>query len=135
MNEGTQAMKMNLLTKAIEAKLRKNGDINRKHREIDGNTEDFKPVVKFFNPVGGATWLISEISDEGTDMDGNHDLILFGLCDLGMGFPEMGNVSLNELKGVNLRFGLGIERDMHWTATKTLTEYANDARASGRITV
>ena len=42
-------MKMNLLTKEIEAKLRSNGDINREHRNIDGNTEDFKPVVKFFS--------------------------------------------------------------------------------------
>ena len=128
-------MKMNLLTKEIEAKLRRNGDVNREHRNIDGNTEDFKPVVKFFNPVGAATWLITEIADEGEDMDGNHDLILFGLCDLGMGCPEMGNVSLNELKSVDLRFGLGIERDQHWTATKTLTEYANEAREKGRITV
>lgn len=127
--------KMNLLTKAIEAKLRKNGDVNREHRMIDGNTEDFKPVVKFFNPMGAATWLISEIADEGEDMDGNRDLILFGLCDLGMGFPEMGNVSLNELKNLNLRFGLGIERDLHFTATKSIVEYANEAREKGRITV
>ena len=128
-------MTMMLLTKEIETKLRKNGDINRRHRVRDGDTEDFKPVVKFFNPVGAATWLISEISDEGEDMNGNHDLILFGLCDLGMGFPEMGNVSLNELKSISLKFGLGIERDWCFTATKTLTEYANDAREKGRITV
>lgn len=125
---------MMLLTKENERQLRKNGDINRKHREIDGNTEDFKPVVKFFNPVGAATWLISEISDEGEDMEGNHDLILFGLCDLGMDSPELGTVSLNELKSVELKFGLGIERDRWFTATKTLTEYADEARAKGRIT-
>jgi len=122
---------MMLLTKEIEIKLLKNGATNLAHRMDDGNTEDFKPVVKFFNPVGAATWLISEISDAGEDMNGNHDYILFGLCDMGMGSPEMGNVSLNELKSLNL----GIERDLHFTATKTLTEYADDARAKGRITV
>lgn len=126
---------MMLLTKEIETKLRKNGEINLAHRLDDGNTEDFKPVVKFFTPAGAATWLISEISDEGEDMDGNPDLILFGLCDLGFGSPEMGSVSLNELKSLKLQFDLGIERDMHFTATKTLTEYADDARAEGRITV
>jgi len=126
---------MMLLTKAIEAKLRENGEINLAHRMRDGNTEDFKPVVKFFNPRGAATWLISEISDEGEDMDGNHDMILFGLCDMGFGSPEMGNVSLNELKSVKVGYGLGIERDLHFTATKTLTEYAKDARVAGRITV
>jgi hypothetical protein len=40
---------------------------------------------------------------------------MFGLCDLGMGFPELGYVSLNEMKAVRLPFGLGIERDLHWT--------------------
>ena len=126
---------MMLLTKEIEAKLRKNGEINLAHRMRDGNTEDFKPVVKFFNPCGSATWLITEISDEGEDMDGNHDMILFGLCDMGFGSPEMGSVSLNELKSVKVGYGLGVERDLHFTATKTLTEYAKDARAKGRITV
>lgn len=126
---------MMLLTKEIEAKLRKNGEINRAHVERDGNTEDFMPVVKFFNPMGAATWLITEVVDEGEDMDGNHDLILFGLCDLGMGCPEMGNVSLNELKSIKLAVGLGVERDMYFTANKTLTEYADDARAAGRIAV
>lgn len=124
---------MELLTKEIEAKLRKNGAINFEHRMRDGNTEDFKPVVKFFNPVGAATWLISEITDEGEDMNGNHDLILFGLCDLGFGSPEMGDVSLNELKSIKTRLGLGIERDLYFTADKTLTEYAAEARAAGRI--
>ena len=120
--------------KALE-QLHKNGEVNRKHRQIDGNTEDFQPVVKLFNPIGPSTWLISEISDEGEDMDGNHDYILFGLCDLGMGCVEMGNVSYNELRSLKLRFGLGIERDIHFTATKTLTEYADDARKAGRIEV
>ena len=126
---------MMLFTKAIEDRLRKNGDINRKHRGIDGNTKDFKPVVKLFNPNGAQTWLISEISDEGEDMDGNQDMILFGLCDLGFGSPEMGSVSLNELKSIKGRFGLRVERDKWFKATKTLTEYAADARVHGRILV
>lgn len=116
-------------------KLYDNGDINNKHREIDGNTEDFQPVLKFFNPCGAATWLISEITDQGEDMDGNHDVIMFGLCDLGFGSPEMGSVSYNEIRSVRLPGNMGIERDIHFTATKTLTEYADDARAAGRITV
>ncbi len=124
---------MMLFTKEIEAKLRKNGEINRAHVMKDGNTEDFKPVVKLFGG-SAATWLITEIVDEGEDMGGNHDLILFGLCDLGFGSPEMGNVSLNELKSVKFKpFNLGVERDMHFTADKTLTEYADEARKAGRI--
>ena len=119
---------MMLITKEIEAKLRKNGEINRAHIERDGNTEDFKPVLKLFDPYGPATWLVTEISDED---DG--DMILFGLCDLGMGEPEMGYISLNELKSLKFVGRPRIERDRWFEANKTLREYADEARNTGRI--
>ena len=53
--------------------------------------------------------------------------IMFGLCDLGMGCPELGYVALNELEEVQLPFGLSIERYIHWEPTKSLTEYATKA--------
>lgn len=84
-----------------------------------------KPIVKFFCPWGAATWLISELAADGDTM--------FGLCDLGMGEPELGNVSLRELRGIR-RFGLTIERDLHFTADKTLAAYADEAMKNGRIT-
>lgn len=90
-----------------------------------GDGSDLKPVVKFFNPTGGGTWLITEIDEDGDR--------LFGLCDLGHGSPELGYVSLSELSQVQGRFGLGIERDMHFKATKTIAEYADEARRKGRI--
>jgi hypothetical protein len=114
-----------LFTKAIEKKLLENGAINAKHVEKDGNTEDFKPVVKLFG--GGAfTWLFSEL-----DADGD---TLFGLCDLGQGCAELGSVSLAELKSLRFPpFGLPIERDRWFKADKTLTEYASVASTAGRI--
>jgi Protein of unknown function (DUF2958) len=63
----------------------------------------------------------------------NHDT-LFGLCDLGMGEPELGYVSRSELEGIKVRFGLGLERDLHFAANKTLSEYAKEADANQRIT-
>lgn len=84
-----------------------------------------KPVVKFFNPAGAATWLISEIAADGDT--------LFGLCDLGVGSPELGYVSLSELQAIKGRFGLGIERDMHFEAQGTMEQYANAARRAGHI--
>ena len=45
----------------------------------------------------------------------------------------MGSVSLRELAAVRLPFGLGIERDLHWQPTKTLIQYAKEAREQGRI--
>ena len=101
---------MKLITAEIRKKLLKRGDT---------------PVLKLFCPWGAATWLISEMDPENPD-------ILFGLCDLGMGEPELGSVSLAELQSVK-KFGLGIERDRHFTPNKTLTEYADEARQEQRI--
>ena len=85
-----------------------------------------KPVVKLFNPVGAATWLIASVEPDNPD-------IAFGLCDLGMGFPELGSVSIEELSNYKGPLSLGIERDLHWEANKTLGEYADKARQHRQI--
>ena len=87
---------------------------------------DHAPVVKFFNPVGAATWLFSELDEDGDT--------LFGLCDLGFGCPEMGSASLAEIAAVTLPFGLTIERDLCFGGRFPLTVYADAARTIGRIT-
>lgn len=107
---------MDLLTPALRQRLLANG----------ANPGDHVPVVKFFNPLGAATWLISEL-----DADGD---TLFGLADLGFGCPELGSVSLAELGSVRLPLGLGIERDLRFTARHPLPVFAHAARAQGRIT-
>jgi len=88
---------------------------------------DHVPVVKFFDPTGAATWLITEMMPDEPD-------ILFGLCDLGMGCPELGYVSLAELESVTGRLGLGIERDLYFTARFPLSVYARAAQIAGSIT-
>ena len=88
---------------------------------------DHEPVVKLFDPTGAATWLITEMMPDEPD-------ILFGLCDLGFGCPELGYVSLAELESVKGPLGLGIERDMHFDARFPLSVYAEAARIAGRIT-
>jgi hypothetical protein len=84
-----------------------------------------KPVVKFFTPDGAATWLITEIAEDGDTM--------FGLCDLGFGSPELGYVSLTELKSIRGIYNLPVERDMHFKATGAIAEYAELARKHDRI--
>ena len=108
---------MKLLTKEIRDNLLKNGlDRDRDHA----------PVVKLFNPVGSATWLFSELDSDGDT--------LFGLCDLGMGEPELGYASLRELSSIRLKFGLGIERDIHWSSGgRPMSEWAAAAREKGQI--
>ena len=105
---------MQLLTKSIRLKLEANAQ---------NPDADHKPVVKLFNPVGAATWLLTEIEGD----------IAFGLCDMGMGSPELGSVSISELERVQLPLGLGIERDLHFTADKTISQYAEAARANGYL--
>lgn len=108
---------MKLLTKALERVLRNNAQSKNKTRN--------KPVLKVFNPCGAATWLFSELADDGDT--------LFGLCDLGMGSPELGYASLTELQSVHNQFRLPLERDRWFAPNKTLAEYAEEARAKGRI--
>lgn len=107
---------INLLTHDLRACLLANG-------RSEG---DHLPVVKFFNPIGAATWLFSELDENGD--------ILFGLCDLGFGCPELGSASLSEIAAVRLPLGLGIERDLAFEASHSLGVYAEAARACGQIT-
>jgi hypothetical protein len=110
---------MLLITKAQRAKLLKNG----------ANHGDHKPVVKLFTPDAQCTWLLSELdpADSGE--------IAFGLCDLGQGCPELGYVSVKEIRSLRGCLGLPVERERWFTATKTLEEYAEDARQLGCIRV
>jgi hypothetical protein len=119
---------MKLLTKDIAEQLARNGRIRLQHQE-DGQPEpDFRPVVKLFTPDAACTWLLTETDPEDPD-------IAFGLCDLGLGFPELGSVRLSEIAAVRGRLGLPVERDLSFTATKTLSQYAADARRRGAIRV
>jgi hypothetical protein len=85
---------------------------------------DFKPVVKLFTPDAQCTWLLTELG---------LDDIAFGLCDLGLGCPELGYVSMAELRGLRGPLGLPIERDEHFEADKPLSAYADEARTHGCI--
>lgn len=105
----------------LRARLLANGQ-----KAASGRSIDPYPVVKLFTPDAGATWLLTEIDPDEPDR-------AFGLCDLGLGCPELGYVSLSELASVRGRFGLPVEIDRHFLARRTLSEYADDARVLGRI--
>lgn len=110
---------MDLLTQALRAALRANAEAAR------DSGHDPVPVVKFFNPMGAATWLATEL-----DADGD---TLFGLADLGFGCPELGSFSLAEIASVRLPFGLSIERDLHFSGDFPLSRWTEAARLAGSI--
>jgi hypothetical protein len=113
---------MKLFTKQEIEKLKQNHQVNATKAS---RTIDIKPVVKVF---GGSacTWLFTEYDEEGG--------VLYGLCDLGMGEPEIGYVSVEELLSVRFKpFNLPVERDRWFTARKTLSEYYEEAKINRRI--
>lgn len=89
---------------------------------------DHRPAVRLFAPDANASWLLTETDPGDADR-------LYGLCDVGHGFPELGYVSLAELLAFRGPMGLRIERDNNFVADKPLSEYVTQARAAGRITV
>lgn len=117
---------MKLLTQDIHNQLLRNGRVRRDHTDAGHDEPDFMPVVKLFTPDGAATWLLSELDPDDTD-------IAFGLCNLGFGTPELGCVRISELKSVRGRLGLAVERDRSFRADKTLSEYADQARLTGHL--
>ena len=120
-----------LVPQALRKQLRRNG------RKSAANAP---PVLKIFSPVGAATWLIHS-QEPVEDPD-----ILFGLCDLGMGFPELGSVSLQELQELEVparlvingreevTFRMKLERDLHFRPQHSLEVYAEAALEAGQIT-
>jgi hypothetical protein len=76
----------------------------------DGRGDDAVAHVKLFLPGTGWTWYLTEYDPDD---------------DLGFGFvvgpsPELGYISLRELRDLKTRFG-GVERDRHWKP-RTLRE-------------
>ena len=116
---------MKLLTKDIQKQLLAN---EQKYMARGADTsfpDSAKVPVRLFGFTQDTDWyIISGTPEEGSPFadheettDGK-DWMLYGLCDLGMGFPELGSVWLGELKDLEFPpFGLGVERDRHYEGT------------------
>jgi len=65
--------------------------------------------------TGGSAWWVFELDPATGEA--------FAWCDLGLGFPELGYVNLNELAGLlfvaeGRRFPTYVERDLHFAPTR-----------------
>ena len=92
---------MELLTDEIIEEFKKQDDTSFK------KAEEVKIIAKFFNPTGAGTWFATEYNPI--------ERIFFGYANLGdREMAELGYFSLDELQEYRGRFGLGIERDLHF---------------------
>ncbi len=111
---------MKLITKEQLEQLKRNGS-------PENRDKDHKPVIKLFLPGTNFTWLLTEINPE-------EPTIAFDLCDLGMGFPELGYVSLEELESLRVHGVFKVERDLHFKAKYPISIYAKAASLEETIT-
>lgn len=118
---------MTLFTKSIREQLIRNGTLMARYAEEGRTAPDFAPVVRLFTPDAACIWLLTELDPDEKD-------IAFGLCDLGVGFPELGRVRISELETIRGRLGLRVKRDLHFNPCKTISVYAEEARLAGSIT-
>ncbi|WP_341487162.1 DUF2958 domain-containing protein [Pararhizobium sp. A13] len=112
---------MQLIIDNIRTRLLENGA-----RFAEGPDFDPVPVFKLFTPDGAATWLIASAEPDEPD-------ILFGLCDLGVGFPELGSVRLSEIENIRGLLGLPVERDLGFRPSKPISAYTSEAITRGTI--
>jgi len=100
---------MKLFTKAIEKKA-------QAQFHLGNDMEKQVIVAKFFNPSGAGTWYL--MNQDPNDLD-----YLWGVVDL---FEiEVGSFSKSELENFRGRFGLGIERDLHFEVVNAKEFYEN----------
>jgi len=100
---------MKLFTKAIEAKA-------QAQFPLGSDLEKQVVVAKFFDPTGAGTWYL-------VNQDPQYNDYLWGICHI---FEwEVGSFSKSELKNFVGKFGLGIERDLHFEEVNAKEFYNN----------
>jgi Protein of unknown function (DUF2958) len=91
-----------------------------------GERGDPLPVVKLLTLDAHATWLLTELDPQDGDT-------AFGLCDLGVGSPTLGQVKLSVLERIRGPRNLPVRCDRHFRPMRRLSEYVQLAQADGSI--
>ena len=111
---------MSFLSADQRARLLTNGALRTRGMPVDAF-----PVVKLYTPDSSAVWLLTEL-----DADGD---LAYGLCDVGLGLPELGQIRLSDLAAMLGPHGLKISVDNGFVPRQTLSAYAADAVRDGSI--
>ncbi|MCY1484865.1 hypothetical protein D9M68_184780 [compost metagenome] len=91
-----------------------------------GHAGDPLPVVRLFTPDAHATWLLAALDPADSDT-------AYGLCDVGIGMPELGHVKLSDLASIVGPLKRPILRDLYFQPTRSLSAYAQLAQLDGSI--
>lgn len=110
-----------LITDDERAQLLANGEARAAGQGVDP-----LPVVKLFTQDAHATWLLAALDP----VDGD---TAWGLCDVGIGMPELGMVRLSELASIVGPRDRPVLRDRYFQPTRTLSEYTRLAKLNGSI--
>ncbi|CAN7686999.1 DUF2958 domain-containing protein [Cupriavidus necator] len=114
-------MNYTLITAEQRAQLLTNGQAY-----AAGHAGDPLPVVRLFAPDAHATWLLAALDPADGDT-------AYGLCDVGIGMPELGHVKVSDLASIVGPLKRPILRDLYFQPTRPLSEYAQLARLDGSI--
>lgn len=84
------------------------------------------PVVRLFTPDAHATWLLASLDPADGDT-------AFGIMDVGIGMPELGEIKLSDLASIVGPNKLPVRRDRYFKAVRPLSEYLRLAQENGSI--
>ncbi|ABM43074.1 putative lipoprotein [Acidovorax sp. JS42] len=91
-----------------------------------GRTVDPLPVVRLFTPDAHATWLL-------VSLDPAYGDTAYGLIDLGLGMPELGEIKLSDLASIVGPRQQPVMRDLYFRAVRPLSEYLQLAQENGSV--
>jgi len=116
---------MGLFTQADIAAMKDNGV-----RSMAGDTIDPVPPAMLWMPDGRQRWLLTEIYPYDDDM-------AYGLCDLGIGCPELGEVRLSELETMTGVARMKVERKPNYAPSPDLplSRLTDMAFEAGKIVI
>ena len=91
-----------------------------------GRVIDPLPVVRLFTPDAHATWLLAALDPADGDT-------AWGVMDVGIGMPELGEIKLSDLASIVGPNKLPVRRDRYFQTARPLSEYLRLAQENGSV--